>query len=76
MRDKVKITARAAKERINRELAPDLRALKTARTPQAIIDHGKYYVVDFERNYLVHRDVNLEEYGQKLGVIHGWESVA
>lgn len=75
-RPKVKITERAAKQRINRALGSELRVLKTARTQQAINDCGRYYVVDLEKNYLVHRDVNLEAYGHKLGAIELWESVA
>jgi len=70
------ITERAAQQRINRALKPDLQALKTARTPQAILDCGKHYVIDFRKNYLVRHDVDLEEFGHELGVIAAWEGVA
>ncbi len=75
-KQKVLITTRAAKQRINRALKPDLQTLKTARTPQAIIDCGRHYVIDHRKNYMVHFDVDLESFGQDLGVIQLWEAVA
>ena len=72
---KVMITTRAAKQRINRALKPDLQQLKTARTPKAIQDCGRYYVIDYRKSYMVHHDVDLERFGQDLGVIAKWETV-
>jgi hypothetical protein len=72
---KVMITARAAKQRINRALKPTLQSLKTARTPQAIAASGRHYVIDHRKNYMIHHDVDLETFGQDLGVIAKWETV-
>jgi hypothetical protein len=73
---KVMITERAAKQRINRALRPDQQMLKVARTQQAILDNGRFFVIDFGKNYLVRHDVDLEAFGHELGVIEQWESVA
>jgi hypothetical protein len=75
-RPKVMITTRAAAQRINRALKPDLEGLKKARTQQAILDVGQYYVINYSKNYVVHHDVDLETFGQELGVIQPWEAVA
>jgi hypothetical protein len=72
---KVMITARAAKQRINRALKPDLQSLKKSRTQQAVLDCGQYYVIDHRKNYLAYHDVDLETFGQDLGVIAKWETV-
>jgi len=50
--------------------------LKRARTHQAILDCGQYCVIDHRKNYMLHHDINLETFGQDLGVIAKWEAVA
>ena len=66
---KIMITTRAAKQRINRVLRPDLQSLRKSRAD------GRYYVIDYRRNYPVHHDVDVETFGQDLGVIAEWEAV-
>ena len=72
---KVMITTRAAVQRINRALKPDLQSLKKARTQQAILDCGQFYVIDHRKNYLAYHDVDLDAFGKELGVIEQWEAV-
>ena len=72
---KVQITVRAAVQRINRALKADLQSLKKARTEQAVLDCGLYYVIDHRKNYIVHHDVDLDTFGKQLGVIEPWEAV-
>jgi hypothetical protein len=72
---KVMITQRGALQRINRALAPN-QILKRARPGPATQEHGQFYVVDFKRNFLAQRDVNIEDFARELGVIQPWESVS
>lgn len=37
---------------------------------------GNYFVVDFNRNNLVHTNVDIVEFGRKLGVLQPWERLA
>ncbi len=71
---KVKITSRAAIQRINRALSPE-KGLKKSRTQQSILDCGQYYVINYSKNYVAYHDVDLERFGQELGVIQRWEAV-
>lgn len=75
-RAKVPITRRALIQRINRVLAKDGEVLKTNRHPGVGRDDlGRHYVVDVNRNFLVDRDVDLEEVGRRLKVIAGYETI-
>jgi hypothetical protein len=33
-------------------------------------------VINYSKNYVVHHDIDLELFGQQLGVIQQWEAVA
>ena len=76
MAKRVKISVRAAIQRINRKLKPKGRVLKTARTEQAEDDYGRYYVIDLRRNGVVDMHVNLDDIGSELYVLADWEEVA
>jgi hypothetical protein len=64
---KTMISARVAKQRINRALRPYLHSLKTIC--------WRYHVIDQRRNLLSYYDVDLEAFGQELGVIKLSETV-
>jgi hypothetical protein len=40
-----------------------------------VLDCGQYYVIGHRKNYIVHPDVDLESFGQELGVIEQGEAV-
>ena len=69
----VPVTMRALVQRINRALAQDDEALKKTRGARAIQELGDYYVLDFNRNALVEKDVDPEEFGRELGVLQDYE---
>jgi len=64
---KITITTSVAKARINAALRPYLHVLKTIRS--------RHHVIDYRRNLLSYHDVDLETFGQELGVIKPWETV-
>jgi hypothetical protein len=66
---KMKVTPRAALQRINRALKPGLEAVKKSRRD------GLYYVIDYRKNYVTHEDVDLNELGRELECISAWEEV-
>jgi hypothetical protein len=68
---KLGVSARAVIQRINRKLKPDDEVLKAGRGRLA----GQYYIINFNRNWLVHEDVDLEALGRELGALEPWEKV-
>lgn len=64
---KTTIIEQDARQRINRVLKPYLHSLKIIR--------GDYYVLDQCRNVVSSQKIDLETFGQKLGVIKSWETV-
>jgi hypothetical protein len=77
MRAKVSVTQRALIARINRALAKQDELLKTCREDGPSFHQlGRYYIVDINRNMLLHSDIDLEELGRELGVFRGYEALA
>jgi hypothetical protein len=72
---KTPVSMRAVIQRINRKLAPDLEGLKTTRGGRARLELGDYYVIDFNRNFILHKDVDPERMARELGVLQPWEEV-
>ena len=50
--------------------------LKRARGARAELDLGRHYVIDLRSNCVLHKDVDLEEFGRELGVLRPYEAVA
>jgi len=75
MNQKVPVTVRSAIQRINRRLKPDNEMLKTARGRYMRMQVGDYYIVNFNRNFILHTNVDPELLGRELGVLHEWERV-
>jgi hypothetical protein len=74
-RRKVPITMRALIARINRKLRPEMETLKATRGRLDGVDLGDFYIINFERNYLVAARVDPEAYGRELGVLREYEVV-
>ncbi len=68
-RPKMKITPRAAIQRINRALKPNPEIVKKSRRD------GLYYVIDYRKNYVTRQDVDLTIMGRELECIALWEEV-
>ena len=68
------VSMRALIQRINRKLRPDHQRLQCAR-PRAASSVGKYFITDFNRNWIVGQRVNPEALGRELGALAEWEHV-
>ncbi len=71
--DRVPVTMKALVQRINRKLADSNEALRKTRGARALIDLGDWYVLDTNRNLILHKNVDPEVLGRELGVLHPWE---
>jgi hypothetical protein len=74
MKQQVSVSNRALVQRINRKLRPDCEALKKAR-PRWWNELGDYYIVDYNRNWIVAKDVDIEDLGRELGVLQPHETM-
>jgi hypothetical protein len=68
--NKIPVTSRALHQRINRKLKKDGEQLRAYRRGR-----GGYYVLDLERNFVVHGHVKPEQLGRRVGVLQPWERV-
>jgi hypothetical protein len=57
-RERTPVTTRAVIQRINRKLKPDLEMLKVTRGNRWRREVGDYYVIDFNRNWIIHKHVD------------------
>ncbi len=74
-RQTVPVTERALLQRINRVLANEGKQLQKARGGTARLELGDYYSVNVRRNFVVQKDVDLEELGRKLNSLRPYESL-
>lgn len=75
-RQKVPVSVRAAIQRINRKLKPDMEQLKVTRGGEMLrLDLGDYYIINFNRNWIAHKHVDPEKLGRELGVLAPWETM-
>lgn len=72
---KVKVTQHALVQRINRCLTKQGEILKKSRSLRTAQDLGDYYIIDFQRNFIVAKNQELEELGRELKVLKGWERI-
>jgi len=70
---KVPVSARALIQRINRKLQADDQILKTTRGARAKSDLGDLYVLDWRRNSVMRKDVDLEALGREVGALADFE---
>ena len=71
----IPVTQRALIQRINRKLKADCRMVKKSRRGRGAGELGDFYIVDFNRNAVVAKHVDLAKLGCKLDVIAGYESL-
>jgi hypothetical protein len=73
----VSISERALIQRLNRELQKDGLIIKKTRSQtKSAQELGDYYVVNFNQNSIVDKDLDLsdlEKMGREKKVLHGWE---
>jgi hypothetical protein len=73
---KVPVTVRALIARINRKLKASDEVLKATRGEgRARQEFGDFYVLDFNRNAVMQKNVDPEQLGRELGVLKPWEEV-
>jgi hypothetical protein len=70
---RVPVSLRAVIQRINRRLGSEEKVLKIARSERVKDAVGWYYVLDVNRNWVISRWVNVEQYARDLGVLKEWE---
>jgi hypothetical protein len=73
---KAPVSERALIQRINRKLWDDDEMVKTTRGGRAEMDLGRHYVVNWRINGVIHKDIDLEDWGRDLGVLKNWEKVS
>jgi hypothetical protein len=71
----VPVSTRAVIQRINRKLKPDNERLKVTRGDRWRPALGDYYVVNFDRNRIVNKNVDPEALGRELDVLKPHEAV-
>jgi len=74
-KSKVPVSERALIQRINRKLRAEDETLKTARGERAEQEFGRFYIVNFNRNFVVAKGCDPEELGRELGVLSEYERV-
>ena len=73
---KAPVTMRAVIQRINRKLKADDEQLRATRGEgNAQRELGDYYIVDFNRNSVMRKDVDPAKLARELGVLKPWEEV-
>ncbi len=72
----VPVSQRALLQRINRALAKDEEMVKRLRGEKWEHEMGRYFKVDFNRNFVLEKHVDLEATAKELGVIKPWEKMA
>lgn len=71
----VPVTERALVQRINRLLSNHGQQLQKARGITARLEIGYYYTVNVRQNFVVQKDVDLEELGRRLNALRPYESL-
>jgi hypothetical protein len=72
----VPVSERALVQRIGRALAKDGEQLRKVRAEGARLELGDYYTLNVSRNFVVQKDVDIEELGRQLQVLRPYESLA
>jgi hypothetical protein len=69
------VSPRALVGRINRHLAHENQMVRSPRGRGLNSNLGDYFIVDFNRNFIVATKVNIEELGREIGVLAQWEEM-
>ncbi|HSE41125.1 MAG TPA: hypothetical protein VLH08_10215 [Acidobacteriota bacterium] len=70
---KIKVSKAALIGRINRRLKPHREKLCKRRSSKYLAELGEYYVVNFNKNFVVNTHVKPEKYARELGVLMDYE---
>ena len=70
---KVQISGRALTQRINRALAKEGQALRSARSERDQRELGSFFIIDLNRNAIEAQHCDLVKLGRELGVLKAWE---
>jgi hypothetical protein len=74
-KQKLPVTARALLQRINRKLRPHFEQVRTTRSERLANEFGRYYRMNWNRNYVAQRFVDIEALGRDLGVLAPFEAL-
>lgn len=69
----VPVTLRAVIQRLNRRLKQDHEMIRAARGAQARQEFGDFYWLDYNRNVVLDKDVDVEALARKLEVLAPFE---
>lgn len=72
-RDKVSVSRRAVIARINRKLIHSDEAIRATRGDRYRMELGDYYRLDFNRNFIMEKHVNVEELAREIECLSPWE---
>jgi hypothetical protein len=75
MSTKVLVSERALIQRINRKLQAADEVLKASRGARMEQECGRYYVLNFRRNFVATAHVDPEALGRELGALRDYERV-
>jgi hypothetical protein len=68
------VSRKALVGRINRNLRKRDEMLRACRPgSRSYHDLGDYYIVNFSRNFVVSKNVDLEDFGREIEVLQKWE---
>lgn len=62
-------------QRINRRLRKEDEVMKKSRSERVRLDLGDYYILDFNRNFIVAQYVDPEAFGREIGALESYETV-
>jgi len=72
-KETVPVSQRALIARINRALKKDDEVLKATRGERWRDEQGDFYILDWRKNWIVYKHVDLEELGRELEVLKPFE---
>jgi hypothetical protein len=71
---KIPVAERALMARVNRALAKKNQAMQRCRQESRSFHNlGRYYIIDFSRNCLLHSDVDIEAFARQMGILRAYE---
>ncbi len=70
------VSKRALLQRINRALREQGQMVKTLRGERWRNELGDHYLLDFDRNVIIGKHVDLVDLGKNLKVMRPWEHLA
>lgn len=72
---KITVSERALVQRVNRKIKDDRLVLKRSRGARMIDDVGRFYLLNFYRNILIGKDLDLEAYARQVGALQLYEEL-